>query len=69
MLIFNNTSGVWFSSPASAATEKKLPAKDSLWFADDIDEDDLKRAYGGGEKVVKEEIVKSMDATTGKDAK
>ncbi|KAG2188351.1 hypothetical protein INT44_001104 [Umbelopsis vinacea] len=57
------------TSPASAATEKKPPAKDSLWFADDIDEDDLKRAYGGGEKIVKEDIVKTMDATTGKDAK
>jgi hypothetical protein len=58
-----------FVSPASAPKEKKQPAKESLWFADDIDEDDLKRAYGGGEKVVKEDIVKTMDATTGKDAK
>ncbi|KAH8556597.1 RNA exonuclease 4 [Umbelopsis sp. PMI_123] len=56
-------------SPASVTDEKKPPAKESLWFADDIDEEDLKRAYGGGEKVVKEDIVKTMDATTGRDAK
>ncbi|CAO3683323.1 unnamed protein product [Umbelopsis vinacea] len=53
----------------SPSAEKKQPAKEDLWFADDIDEDDLKRAYGGGETAVKEDIIKTMDATTGNQAK
>lgn len=55
--------------PYSPSAEKKQPAKEDLWFADDIDEDDLKRAYGGGETAVKEDIIKTMDATTGNQAK
>jgi hypothetical protein len=47
----------------------KQPVREDLWFADDIDEEDLKRAYGGGEKAVKEDLIRIMDATTGNQAK
>jgi hypothetical protein len=47
----------------------KQPVREDLWFADDIDEEDLKRAYGGGEKAVKEDLIRIMDATTGNQAR
>lgn len=53
-----------FFALISTVVEKKQ-VKEELWFADDVDEEDLKRAYGGGEKAVKEDLIKTMDATTG----
>jgi len=49
----------------STTVVEKKQVKEELWFADDVDEEDLKRAYGGGEKAVKEDLIKTMDATTG----
>lgn len=53
----------------STVTEVKKPAKEDLWFADDIDEEDLKRAYGGAEKVSKEDLIQTMNESTGSQAK